>query len=375
MNFRNCSRGALASGSIALLSLAFLAATEPPKPRPSGLLDGRYKEAAEAFKEADRLSEEGKYKEAVKAFKEADKLANGTCLECRLGLARAFNRLGADREASKNVDAVLQQTSEKNLLIGAYNEQGVALVALAGEDPRQLAEAEKAFRKVLELSGGKINSARFNLGYALLRMSRDEEGVAVLKEYLQNDPRAESAETAKDLIANPVRARKRLVPDFELVTLSGEYLTTDDVRGKVLLLDFWGTWCPPCVASVPGLRSLSHRMEDEPFVLVSVSTDQDETALREFIAREKMTWPQVWGKQHDFTRKCQVQGFPTYMLVSPEGEILYTISGWGEGIERELSLRISSAVRVAKKSEKTSPPAPSPKGEGVKERDPKAPLL
>jgi tetratricopeptide (TPR) repeat protein len=354
MSFRN-RRGALASGFAALLFLIRLAAAEPPKPpepAQGSALESKYKEAAEAFKEADRLAEEGQYKEAVKAFKEADKLANGSCLECRLGLARAFNRLGAYREALKNVDAVLQQTGEKNLLIGAYNEQGVALVALAGEDPRQLAEAEKAFRKVLELSGGKINSARFNLGYALLRMSRDEEGVAILKEYLQNDPRAESAEIAKDLIANPVRARKRLVPDFELVTLSGEYLTADDVRGKVLLLDFWGTWCPPCVASIPGLRSLSHRMADEPFVLVSVSTDTDETALREFIAKEKMTWPQVWDKQHDFTRKCQVQGFPTYMLVSSEGEILYVVSGWGEGIERELSLKISSAVRAAKKSAK-----------------------
>src|SRR5262245_50378482 len=134
---RNRCRGALAAGSVALLSLPLLAAAEPPKPpaadaaeqaQGSGLLESKYKEAAEAFKEADRLAEEGQYKEAVKAFKEADKLANGSCLECRLGLARAFNKLGAYRETLKNVDAVLQQASDKNLLIGAYNEQGVALV-------------------------------------------------------------------------------------------------------------------------------------------------------------------------------------------------------------------------------------------------------
>jgi tetratricopeptide (TPR) repeat protein len=344
MSFRNRIRGAVAPCSVALFSLVFLASAEPPQPPPAGKLE-----------EAQDLLADGKYSEAVKAFKEAEKLAGGSCIECRLGLARAFNKMGAYKEALKNVEAILAASSEKNDLIAAYNEQGVALVAMGGQDPKQLTEAEKAFRQVLELSGGKINSARFNLGYTLLRLSRDEEGVKVLKEYLEQDPKAESAETAKDLIANPLRARKRLVPEFELVTLAGDYLTTEDVRGKVLLLDFWGTWCPPCVAAIPSLRSMSRRMEGDPFVLLSVSTDSDEAALREFIAKEKMTWPQVWDKGHQFTRKCQVQGFPTYLLVNHEGEILFTASGWGEGIERELSMRISSAIRAAKKSAKTSP--------------------
>jgi len=326
-----------------LLGLVFLAAAEPPKPRSV---------YADKLEEGQDLFEAGSYGEAVKSFREADRLADGACVECRLGLARAFNKLGAYKEALKNVDAILKATGDENDLISAYNEQGVALVAQAGQDPKKLAEAEKAFRQVLELSGGKISAARFNLGFTLLRMSRDEEGIAVLKEYLAKDPRADSAETAKELIANPARARKRLVPDFELVTLEGEYLTAEDVRGKVLLLDFWGTWCPPCVASIPGLRSLSRRMADEPFVLLSVSTDSDEAALRGFVAKEKMTWPQVWDKKHEFTHKCQVDGFPTYMLVSPEGEIVYEVKGWGQAIERELARRVSSAVRAAKKSAK-----------------------
>jgi peroxiredoxin len=336
-------RRTLARCTVALLALASLAAAEPRQPPPAH---------AEKLEEAQDLLAEGKHSEAVKAFKEADKLAGGSCVECRLGLARAFNEMDAYKEALKHAEAVLGMTSERTHLIHAHNERGVALVEMAGGDPKQLAEAEKAFRQVLELSEGKVNSVRYSLGVTLLKLSRDEEGVALLKEYLQRDPNPANVEVAKDLIANPLRARKRLVPEFEAATLAGDYLTSEDVKGKVLLVDFWGTWCAPCVAAVPSLRLMSRRMEKDPFVLLSVSTDSDKATLTEFIAKHQMSWPQVWDERHELSRKFQVEGYPTYMLVDHEGEIVYVVRGWGEGIERDLSMKISSAIRAAKKSAK-----------------------
>lgn len=328
-----------------VVSSLSLASQEPPEPSPPPAWE-------EKLDEAKDLLDEGKPNEAVKVFKEADKLAKGACMECRLGLAKAFNKMGAYKEALKHIDAALKVTSDKAVLTRIYNEQGLALVSMAGEDRKQLEQAEKAFRQVLELSGGATNAACFNLGYTLLRLSRDPEGVALLKEYLEKEPNAESAEEAKALIDNPVRARKRLIPDFEFVTLAGEYLTQEDLKGKVVLLDFWGTWCPPCVAAIPGLRDLSKRMADDPFVLVSISTDTDQAKLRDFVANNKMTWPQVWDERHQFVRKCQIQSFPTYVLVNPEGEILHVIGGGGEAIERELYSKVHSAVRAARKSVK-----------------------
>ncbi|MFL6260083.1 MAG: redoxin family protein [Thermoanaerobaculia bacterium] len=323
-----------------LLSSPLLA--DPPQPQvpTDKLLEGRGQYDA------------GKYKDAVRTFKEADKLANGSCAECRLWLAKALDKVGAHKDALKNADSVLGMTPNPTLLVGAYNERGVALVGLAENDPKQLEPAEQAFRKALELSEGKVNAIRFSLGVTLLQMSRDAEGVALLKEYLEKGPGSADAEIARKLIANPVRARKKIVPDFELTTLSGEYLTAEDLRGKVLLLDFWGTWCPPCVASVPSLRSLSHRLKDDPFKLVSISTDQDEKALREFVAKNEMDWPQVWDQGQAFTRQCGIHSFPTYVLVSPEGEILRVVSGWGQGTERDLSSRIHAALKDLQRSAK-----------------------
>lgn len=323
-----------------LLSSPLLA--DPPEP----------KVPTDKLQEGRGQYDTGKYKDAIHTFKEADKLANGSCAECRLWLAKALDKVGAHKDALKNVDAVLGMTANPTILVGAYNERGVALVGLAANDPKQLEPAEQAFRKALELSEGKINAIRFSLGVTLLQMSRDAEGVAMLKEYLEKGPGAADAEIARKLIANPVRARKKIVPDFELTTLSGEYLTAEDLRGKVLLLDFWGTWCPPCVASVPSLRSLSHRLKDEPFQLISISTDTDERALREFIAKKQMDWPQVWDQGQAFTHQCGIHSFPTYVLVSPEGEILHVGSGWGGDTERDINSRVRAALKELERSAK-----------------------
>ncbi len=320
--------------------LLALTAAAPPSPPPSG----------EALETALDLFEEAKYPEAIKVFRQADKLANGACADCQLGLARAYNKVGAHKEALKSAEAVLRLTTDLDHVLTAYHEQGMAWLASAAGDPAKLQEAEKAFRQALERSQGKVNAARFNLGVTLLRMERDSEGAVLLKEYLAREPEGKSAEQARELVKNPVRARKNLLPDFAVATLAGDYVSSDDLRGKVVLLDFWATWCAPCRAAIPELRSLSRRRAKDPFVLLSISVDQDEKALRELVAQSEMTWPQVWDKNSEIYRKLNAKALPTYVLVDPEGEIVYTATGWGPSVEREIESRVFSAVRRARKS-------------------------
>ncbi len=154
--------------------------------------------------------------------------------------------------------------------------------------------------------------------------------------------------------ASPLIPTKRSMPSFEAVTLAGIPLTSKDVQGKVVLVDFWGTWCAPCVAAVPSLRAMSRRMEKEPFVLLSVSTDPDEKTLRDFVAKHQMSWPQVWDERHQLARKFRIEGDPTYVLVNHQGEIVFFVRGWSGGIERSLSARVSAAIAAAKKAK---PPA------------------
>jgi thioredoxin-like negative regulator of GroEL len=302
----------------------------------------------EALNQGRKLVQEGKSAEAVKILRKADKLAGGSCVECHINLAVAFNQMGNFKEAQKSAATVLKLSQKPADQFRAYHNQGLALYGLAGDDPAKMKPAEDSFRRALELSAGKSNSSRFSLAMALLRQSRDEEGVALLKQYLEQEPGATDAARARELIANPVRARKNFFPDFELFTLAGDRIGSKNLRGKVVLVDFWGTWCPPCVAAVPSLRTMSKRMTEEPFVLLSISNDQDRGVLKAFVERHEMKWPQVWDQGGAFTHKCKISSFPTYVLVSHEGEILYSVNGWSTRIERDLGKKVSSAVQAAK---------------------------
>jgi hypothetical protein len=97
--------------------------------------------------------------------------------------------------------------------------------------------------------GTNLPILHFNLGYTLLQEGRDAEGIAELKKFTAVESEGAKADQALKLIENPRRAREAYAPDFSFITSEGEYLSLDDLRGKVVLLDFWGTWCPPCVES------------------------------------------------------------------------------------------------------------------------------
>jgi thiol-disulfide isomerase/thioredoxin len=150
----------------------------------------------------------------------------------------------------------------------------------------------------------------------------------------------------------PADAGKRL--EFSLKTLDNKLLSSRSLSGKVVLLDFWGTWCPPCVSAVPSLRDLSRDMKGEPFVLVSIAVEEDDGPVRRFIQKNKMDWPQVWDRHAAFSRQSGVSHFPTYVLLSYDGSVLDTIVGTSRGVERDLRAKVAKAVEAAKKA---GPPA------------------
>lgn len=143
-------------------------------------------------------------------------------------------------------------------------------------------------------------------------------------------------------------------PDFRLGTLKGPRVALSELRGKVVLLDFWGTWCAPCRAAVPELKKLAKEMAAEPFVLVSISDERNPRKLEEFTAAHGMDWPQAWDDEQRVTRATyKVSSFPTYILVGADGRVLHVQSGWGSRAKRELRKRVRDAVAAAR-------PAPQP---------------
>src|SRR5207248_2975337 len=111
-------------------------------------------------------------------------------------------------------------------------------------------------------------------------------------------PTGPGTDYARKLIENPKRARGAYAPDFQVVTQTGDSLSSQSLAGKIVVLDFWATWCPPCRASLPELKELTKKYSSSNVVLLSLSADDNEIAWRDFISKKQMNWPQYWDKDH-----------------------------------------------------------------------------
>lgn len=86
-------------------------------------------------------------------------------------------------------------------------------------------------------------------------------------------------------------------PQFTLTNLNGQKVSLSDYSGKVILLDFWATWCPPCKESIPHLETLYRRYKDKGFVVIGISFDEDIETVKRFKDKYNMTYPILMGEE------------------------------------------------------------------------------
>jgi thiol-disulfide isomerase/thioredoxin len=295
-----------------------------------------------------------RFEDALKTFKRANDMKEKKCAECFYLMANAYMGLDAYKNVQLSLDSAVQLAADNvELQAQAHNLKGVALQKQAdNKDMKKMQEAEVALRQAISLKP-TFSEAFFNLGVVLLQQRRDPDGIAELKKFIEMDPTGTNVPNARQLIANPRRAREPFSPEFSFTTSEGEYVSLDELQGKVVLLDFWGTWCPPCVASIPGLRDLNKKYgKDGSFVMISVSSDGDEEKWKNFVAKEKMVWPQFLDRDKKVQRTFAVRAFPTYILLDHEGVIKYRAVGMSFEKEANLEDAIHKQMKALTKTEK-----------------------
>ena len=100
-----------------------------------------------------------------------------------------------------------------------------------------------------------------------------------------------------------------------------------EFRGKVVLLDFWASWCGPCRNALPNLKRLQAVYGGADFVVISVSEDDDQSAWRAFVSSHNMTWPQRLDSDGSIQRQFGVNALPTYVLIGRDGTVLQKFIG------------------------------------------------
>lgn len=114
--------------------------------------------------------------------------------------------------------------------------------------------------------------------------------------------------------------------DLSLVTLDGQRLSPDALKNKVVFMNVWATWCPPCVAEMPGIHQLYQSVNQEEIVFLMLSVDDDMDKLRRFMERKEYTFP-VYLLAAPLPEMYQTSSIPTTFVISPKGKIVFKEEG------------------------------------------------
>ena len=109
--------------------------------------------------------------------------------------------------------------------------------------------------------------------------------------------------------------------EFHVKDLDGGDLSLEKYRGKIILLDFWAVWCPPCRAETPHLKRTYEKFKNEGFEIIGISLDHDKGELLQYIKKEDITWPQFFDERWDVARPYRIAWIPHNFLIDHEGVI------------------------------------------------------
>jgi thiol-disulfide isomerase/thioredoxin len=122
----------------------------------------------------------------------------------------------------------------------------------------------------------------------------------------------------------------KTAPEVVSHNLDDKEVKLSALKGKVVVLDFWATWCPPCRAMIPHSRELVEKMKDKPFVLISISSDAEKKTLTDFLEKEKMPWTHWWEgtKETSVGNTWNISGIPTIYVLDAKGVIRFKQVGF-----------------------------------------------
>ena len=134
-------------------------------------------------------------------------------------------------------------------------------------------------------------------------------------------------------------------PDFTLPQLDGKSVALADLRGRVVIMEFWATWCGPCRFSLPSLEVIYQQYRDRGVTVLLI--DQGETAevVRKWAAK-RFTAPILLDRKTEVGAQYEVHGIPRLFLVDRDGRLIYAHAGYGGGLERNLRLILDDMLEA-----------------------------
>jgi thiol-disulfide isomerase/thioredoxin len=286
--------------------------------------DGPANEKAQkTYKEALDYVHKGMKEAALDNFKKADKQDGGHCVACQKKMIKYAVELGDYKTGeTAGEEMVAEAQGDKETALAHY---GLGVILM---DEGLVKHKDEAFSRVHDemtkalAAVPSFPQAMFLDGRALGHLKQDDAAKAEFESFVKlaktDDP---NRQRALRYISEPELARARMAPAFAVTTLDGQHVSLDDLTGKVVLLDFWATWCEPCREALPHLRETAKKFEGQPLVVLSVSLDADEGKWKEFIAKNGMSWLNYrdGGFTGPVSRLFEVNAIPHTFTIDADG--------------------------------------------------------
>lgn len=133
-------------------------------------------------------------------------------------------------------------------------------------------------------------------------------------------------------------------PNFSYKTLNDKQISLDQFKGKYVLLEFWGTWCPPCVKEIPELKTFYDSNRDN-IEIIGIACNDKHDSWKNFVTKNELNWTQILNdsKKMDLTKTYDVKAFPTKILIDPYGNIVQTFKDSGKETFEQMNRLIKAS--------------------------------
>jgi thiol-disulfide isomerase/thioredoxin len=305
----------------------------------------RSSDAVRSYAKGLKEMDQHKNDQALQDFRKADTEDSQQCVDCEVhafSVAKALEDYKTAREETTLLLANLTSNDDKAKV---HAMAGDVCLAQGGyrifEEPFQQAESE--YKAALEIAPQQADCV-YGEGVALAHLHQYDKARERFQQYLKLAPPTDfSYPRAKLFASQPELARKRVSPNFKVVALDGKTVSMDALQGKVVLIDFWATWCGPCKAALPHLKDVVKDFAGQPLVVISISVDADEPTWKSFVASHEMTWTQYRDGSFDgpVASQFNVKAIPTTFTIDADGFVQDQQVGDGD-IEAKLKKLVAA---------------------------------
>jgi len=315
--------------------------------------------ARKTYQEAMDYLRQRRILAALESLKKADKQDGGHCLACQQKMIKYGSEIGEWKFAELAGEEMAAQAQGDDVALAHY-QYGMVLLneALSRHKDELYSRAHDEMAKALA-PNPRFPRALYADGLALAHLKQDDAAKAQFERFITMRP-AEDPERQRAVryISQPELARARMAPPFAVTTLDGQRISLDDLRGKVVLLDFWATWCGPCREALPHMQKIAKNFQGQPLVVLSVSLDSNEQKWKDFVEKNEMTWQQCrdGGFDGSLARMFGVNAIPHTFTIDADGVLQDERIG-DASIEGKLKKLVARAKELQSKEVQAEKPA------------------